>query len=287
MTEEEDIEKLSSIIHSASDRRMREMPHETVIGNAKEDPAKPKCKWNVESDACDKCKQRGEFIYEPDETPTDTHGGCKCHPGVIFSNAETVEERHRRRIFEAVVVHEDFYDMAIDEVGKRRREYDSELRRKWSEYKAMAKQDGVSPKEAYDSTVGRYFASQSAPGRMSVDSFVDLKDRKGHEVQLAKWFADAGHTVRLRSSGPDGDTNDALIDGVQWEFKRITSRHHGKIVKRVLEHVPRQGPRFVVDLSENLIARDDAERIVAELLDRDGVDEIMLVLNGSVKHFVK
>ena len=43
----------------------------------------------------------------------------------------------------------------------------------------------------------------------------------------------------------------------------------------------------MVDLSESVIARSDAEQIIAELLDKDGVEEIMLVMEGSVKHFKK
>lgn len=92
MADSEDVEKLSSIVLSASNRRMREMSHEVVVGNAKEDPAKPKCKWEVEADACDKCKKRGEFLFDPEETPTDTHSGCKCHPDAIFLKDPTDAE---------------------------------------------------------------------------------------------------------------------------------------------------------------------------------------------------
>ena len=194
---------------------------------------------------------------------------------------------YRRRINEAPIVHEDLYTMSAEEVGMERKSFDSELKSKWTEYKAMSKRDGVSPKEAYDSTVGRYFASLSAPGRMSVDSFVDLTNNKGHEVQLAKWFADAGRTIRLRSSASAGDTNDALIDGVPWEFKRITSNSVAKLKRRVTEKIPRQGPRFVVDLSESSMSESDAEAAIAELLDDENITEILLVQNGRVKHFKK
>lgn len=184
------------------------------------------------------------------------------------------------------MLHPDFYQLSVQEVTAERERYDSELRAEWNRYKAKSKVDGISPKDAYDSTIGAYFSGLSEPGRMQVDSFVDLKNR-GHEAQLSKWFADSGHVVRLRTSPNASDTNDATIDDVVWEFKRITSKHRSKIVTRVTDHIPRQGPRFVVDLSESQIRRDDAERIVAELLDKEGIEEIMLVMEGNVKHFRK
>ena len=78
-----------------------------------------------------------------------------------------------------------------------------------------------------------------------------------------------------------------LIDGVAWEFKRITSSSIAKLNRRVTEKIPRQGPRFVVDLSESPIAEADAEAAVARLLDDENITEILLVQQGRVKHFKK
>lgn len=283
----EAIAALVAVLGMAIDRYVKNRARRTIVENAKADPAKPKCRWVVEPDACDFCKKRGGFIYDPKETPTNAHYGCNCHPDAVYGKTETAEERHRRRIDEAVVVHDAFYTMTPNEVRLQRERYDSELRAKWAEYKAMKKQDGVSPKIAYDSTVGSYFASLSLSGRMSVDSFVELTNNKGHEAQLAKWFADAGHTVRLRISPSSYDTNDALIDGIAWEFKRITSGSVAKLNRRVTEKLPRQGPRFVIDLSESPITDTDAESAVAKLLDDENIIEILLVQNGRVKHFKK
>ena len=218
--------------------------------------------------------------------PPQESCNCRCSMEIRIGKDETPERRYRRRIDEAETVHSDFYSLSVEEVAAEREHYDSELRKKWNEYKERCKEDGVGPKIAYDTTVGLYFSGLSKPGHMSADSFVELKDR-GHEAQLSKWFADSGYTVKLRTSPSTRDTNDALLDKISWEFKRITSDKPSKMKRRITEKIPRQGPRFVVDLSESRMAKEEAERAVAELLDDENIIEILLVQNGTLKRFKK
>ena len=192
------------------------------------------------------------------------------------------ERRIGRRIEGAEVLHRDFCPKSIAEVRAQRAQYDAELKRQWNEYTKRGK-----TAEAYAETVGSYVEGLVSSGRLRVEPFVDLKLDKGKEVQLAKWLADAGHEVLLRSTMSSSDTNDALIDAVVWEFKRIESSNPRKITQRIMEKVPRQGPRFVVDLSESGVCKSDAQRKVAELLDRRGVTQIMLVHEGSLTLFTK
>ena len=212
---------------------------------------------------------------------------CRCATDLEKEERETAEQRYQRRIDEAETIHSEFYDMTVAEVTAERERYDLEFRAKWNEYKAEAKKNGVSPKEAYDRTVGKHFASLSKSGSMKVDSFVELKNNKGHEVQLSKWFADSGHDVKLRTSPSVSDTNDALIDGIAWEYKRILSDKVAKLNRRVTEKIPRQGPRFVVDLSESSMREDVAEGAIVKLLDDENITEIMLVQSGRVRLFKK
>lgn len=85
-----DIAALVAVLAVAMDRYIKNRARRTIVENAKVDPAKPKCKWVVEADACDFCKTRGSFWFNPAEMPMESHGGCKCYTDTVFA---TIKEK--------------------------------------------------------------------------------------------------------------------------------------------------------------------------------------------------
>ena len=87
----------------------------------------------------------------------------------------------------------------------------------------------------------------------------------------------------MRAPRDDEDTNDALVDSVIWEFKRIDSGMRRTLKRRETDKLKRQGPRFIVDLSQRPMSTLDAENCVAELLEDDRISEILLVQKGKAR----
>lgn len=109
----EEVAALVSVLAVAMDRYIKNRARRTIVENAKADPAKPKCRWVVEADACDFCKARGSFWADPDEVPSSSHGGCKCYLTVLFEEAsgfirEKREEKRVRKI-EKALSNENFF----------------------------------------------------------------------------------------------------------------------------------------------------------------------------------
>lgn len=195
--------------------------------------------------------------------------------------AEERNARIRARIDSAEIIHDNLYQGSPKEVKSERERLDKSIQRAWSSYL-----DGGGTSESYSDTVGNLVRGLSVTGNLDIEDFVDIKKR-GHEPQLASWFADAGHTVLLRNPRDDSDTNDSVIDDEIWEFKRLTTLSRKKFRRRITEKLPRQGPNFVVDLSEGGLERPVAEQLIAELLEDPQIEKVMLVMEGSAKLFVK
>ena len=81
-----EIAALVAVLALAIGRFVANRARRTVVENAQEDPAHPKCRWIVEADACDFCKARGSFLYEPNKTIASSHAACKCHPDTVYGD---------------------------------------------------------------------------------------------------------------------------------------------------------------------------------------------------------
>ena len=92
-----EIAAMIAVLALAVGRFVANRARRTVVENAQEDPAHPKCRWVVEPDACDFCKKRGSFTYEPDETPTSSHSSCKCHPDTVYSDIGGIKGPDKRK----------------------------------------------------------------------------------------------------------------------------------------------------------------------------------------------
>ncbi len=126
--------------------------------------------------------------------------------------------------------------------------------------------------------------SKAAHGAVEIEDFTVLE---GKELQEALWLANSGHTVLLRNPDGhkerDGNTSDALVDGVLCDFKKPESPKLKKMVKLVTSKLGRQGPAFLVDLTGCDISLDSAEVRCAELLDDDLIEAIYIVRGGIIE----
>ena len=274
------------------DRETRLAANKCVEHNAKRDPKKPK--WARIPTGVETCKfcimlaSRG-FEYNNKELASHAHANCDCRVVPSWNKDEAEVEgydpdyyrRIWRRLDGAVTLHDDLYSGTPSAIKRECDEINHLISKAWNEYL----DDGGTP-EAYQRTVGKYIEGMSRSGRLSIEPKVDIK-RRGHEAQLASWFADAGHDVSLRRPRNDKDTNDSLIDQTIWEFKRLTTKSTKKFNRRITEKIPRQGPNFIVDLSAGGLDRDTAEFLIADLLEDANIEQIILVKGGSAKLFVK
>lgn len=152
-----------------------------------------------------------------------------------------------------------------------------EIRTLWGKAKTSA--------EAYRDVFARYVEGLSSKGAITIEDFTKPEAK---ELQIAAWLSEAGMTVDLRNSNDpkrsdSGNTSDAYLDGVLCDFKRVTSGNSRKIGQRVKEHLDRQGPDFVVDISCSSISRTEAESCAGELLNRSEVGRIYILVDGGLE----
>ena len=111
----------------------------------------------------------------------------------------------------------------------------------------------------------------------------------GKEIQLGSWLSGRGHDVLFkRPSSSKGDhTADMYIDGELWEAKRVTSWSRKKLRRRISEASDQSGS-IIVDLSANdAFGMDDAKVILAEMLEDDSIERIMIVSGGRAEILTK
>ena len=129
---------------------------------------------------------------------------------------------------------------------------------------------------------------------MSVDAPITVDDFTkvhGKEAQIARWFSRAGIPVHLRNpdvhAKTDGNTSDADLLGITYDFKRIGSSNVSKIVKEVTGKLGRQGPGFAIDLSISGVDGDAALHRLAILLDDPQISEFIVVRDGNAVRIKK
>lgn len=97
------------------------------------------------------------------------------------------------------------------------------------------------------------------------------------------WLASLGNRVRFRNPYEHSNTSDVLVDGVNCDFKKIESKSLKKMSRRLTEKLDRQGPAFLVDLSQSDISREEAEARLSRLLDDERISMFYLVKGGKIE----
>lgn len=138
--------------------------------------------------------------------------------------------------------------------------------------------------ESYRSSVGAYIRSLNQANPITTEDYVTPLAK---ELEAAYLLSQTGSFVHLRNSDvhyeSDGNTSDVLADGVTCDFKKIESPSIKKMRRRVTEKIPRQGPCFLVDISESEIPFWRAEAAAAKLLDDPAIERIYLMDGKSIE----
>lgn len=104
MDDEPRAKSLLAALCGAIDRHVKQRPRDTIVRNAREDPAKPLAQRVSESDACDFCSQFANAEpVDPAKVSEKFHAYCKCHFMLFFQ-----ETRYRGRFVD---------DDALESVG--------------------------------------------------------------------------------------------------------------------------------------------------------------------------
>ncbi len=161
-------------------------------------------------------------------------------------------------------------------------DYEAGFKAHWKEFVDSGKTES-----AYMNSVSRYIEGLVVDNPIHVEPFTPLR---GKEIETAVKLAEAGHDVTLRNPDThleaDGNTSDALVDGVTCDFKRIEAPKVKAMVRELTRKLDRQGPAFAVDLSGCEISFETAEGRLAALLDDPGIGTVYL-LDGELLEVIK
>lgn len=149
--------------------------------------------------------------------------------------------------------------------------------------------DGGKSVESYRENYASLVESTVPENPIRIEDFVKLE---GKELQESIWLAKTGHRVVLRNPDihlrADGNTSDALVDGMTCDYKRIASASLKKAVREVTGKLERQGPSFTLDLTVSKIGADEARVRMVMLLDDPKIEVIHIVTgNGSIETIKK
>lgn len=162
------------------------------------------------------------------------------------------------------------------------RHYEEILSKSWEEFSRKGKTAAAYRSEYAENISG------IVPGMLFVEDFCHLEAK---EVQESVWLAKSGHLVLFRNPEMhmrlDKNTSDILVDGETCDFKKITSNNISKMVKRITSKLDRQGPYFMVDLSESDINADAARNRLLNLIDGEQIKGIYLVADGQLEFIGK
>lgn len=237
------------------------------------------------SETCGFCimlASRG-FVYTTPEAAAHAHDGCDCKvmpgfPGMEVDGYDP-EKLYRiwRRIDDAKIFDEGLYHGHVKSVIADAKRLEKEYGASWTDFKRTGD---------FDATVNAYLGSIQGPGSLSAEPGDKLW---GKEIQLGSWFSSRGHIVQFKKpSSLKGDhTADMYIDGELWEAKRVTSSSRKKLRRRVSE-ASEQSSSIIIDLSANdSFGMDDAKAILADMLDDEAIERIMIVSDGKAEIMTK
>ena len=111
------------------------------------------------------------------------------------------------------------------------------------------------------------------------------------EVMEAYWLSQLGMPIEFRCDfkhiKTDGNTSDIKVGGVTCDMKQIKSASVKKMKRRITEKIPRQGPVFMVDISESPMTFNAAEAALSQLLDDPCIERIYLTNGKRIEELKK
>lgn len=135
---------------------------------------------------------------------------------------------------------------------------------------------------AYQDAYGSLIRGLSVNAPITVEDFTKIH---GKEAQIARWLSKAGIPVHLRNPNAhmkaDGNTSDAEMRGMTYDFKRMKSDKVVQMTKEVTRKLDMQGPGFVIDLSVSEMNLYDALQRCASLLDDKQISEFIVIHDGT------
>lgn len=267
----EEVAAMVAVLSIAATRHIRNRARRTTMENAKLDPIKPKVRWVVEPDACDFCKRRGSFLFDPGEAPAESHSSCKCHPEADFSES----------------------------VGAIARAFPVKSKAR------MAKSEGnVRPQVTNDGRAAfeRKYAEMKAKYGDEVSGLMvtETRDIKPHEFRAYHVLManDMNFTVRAVSAearAAGKSSPDILLEGKIWELKcpdgknpkKTVPRNIHKAIKQLKKADPPQTEfRVVVSALETSLSDEQVLYSVRKVVDdcEENLVEVMVIKkDGTIK----
>jgi hypothetical protein len=135
-----------------------------------------------------------------------------------------------------------------------------------------------SPEEVPDAADGphEHVKVGEEPHRGTVDRS-HVRHVAQHELDTARRLATLGFDVVFRQ--PMGQhTSDAYVNGMRAEFKWSSSPSSGSVKRRVSRGRKKQGPRYVLDVSESPLLIEQVVSIVQQLCDTFPDDQIATIV---------
>lgn len=142
--------------------------------------------------------------------------------------------------------------------------------------------------DMYRATIGNYLASLNPANVIKTEDYVVPMPKEVTEVY---WLSQLGMPIEFRCDfkhiETDGNTSDIGVGGVTCDMKQIKSASVKKMKRRITEKIPRQGPVFMVDISESPMTFNTAEAALSQLLDDPYIERIYLTNGKRIEELKK
>ena len=142
--------------------------------------------------------------------------------------------------------------------------------------------------DMYRATIGNYLASLNPANVIKTEDYVVPMPK---EVMEVYWLSQLGMPIEFRCDfkhiETDGNTSDIGVGGVTCDMKQIKSASVKKMKRRITEKIPRQGPVFMVDISESPMTFNTAEAALSQLLDDPYIERIYLTNGKRIEELKK
>ena len=142
--------------------------------------------------------------------------------------------------------------------------------------------------DMYRATIGNYLASLNPANVIKTEDYVLPMPK---EVMESYWLSQLGMPIEFRCDfkhiETDGNTSDIGVGGVTCDMKQIKSASVKKMKRRITEKIPRQGPVFMVDISESPMTFNTAEAALSQLLDDPYIERIYLTNGKRIEELKK
>ncbi len=156
-------------------------------------------------------------------------------------------------------------------------ELDGLIKSAWAAHKSAG-----ATEKGYKATVESAVKALVPENPIRVETFANLQ---GKELQEAIWLAKLGHDVKFRNPNDHkgGNTSDIVLDGSTCDFKKPESNKLKKMTKLITGKLDKQGPEFLIDLTDCEISFEAAEVKCAALLDDERINTIYIAGSGKIE----